>query len=141
MATPEGSRIVVENLSFELAVGETLCIAGKSGSGKSMTALSIMRLLPGGIARIAAGSISLAGRELTTLHKSAMRRVRGAEIAMIFQEPMTSLNPVMSVGRQLVEAIRAHREVGVWHGARDRTSSPVGGAHYRAGTAADTISS
>ena len=113
VATPEGSRIVVKDLSFELAVGETLCIAGESGSGKSMTALSIMRLLPGGIARIAAGSISLAGRELTTLHESAMRRVRGADIAMIFQEPMTSLNPVMSVGRQLVEAIRAHREVGV----------------------------
>ncbi len=112
VATPEGAWVVVKDLSFELAVGETLCIAGESGSGKSMTALSIMRLLPRGVARIAVGSISLAGRELATLPESAMRRVRGADIAMIFQEPMTSLNPVMSVGRQLAETIRAHLEVG-----------------------------
>ena len=111
VATPEGSRVVVDALSFDLAAGETLCIAGESGSGKSMTALSIMRLLPQNIARIASGSISLGGRELTRLPESDMRRVRGGDIAMIFQEPMTSLNPVMSVGRQLIEAIRAHREV------------------------------
>jgi peptide/nickel transport system ATP-binding protein len=112
VATPEGSRVVVEDISFDLAAGETLCIAGESGSGKSMTALSIMRLLPDNMARVVAGSISLAGRELTTLHESAMRAVRGGDIAMIFQEPMTSLNPVMSVERQLVEAIRAHRPMG-----------------------------
>jgi peptide/nickel transport system ATP-binding protein len=111
VATPEGSRIVVENLSFELAAGETLCIAGESGSGKSMTALSIMRLLPEPMARIGGGSIRLSGRELTTLPEPAMRRVRGGDIAMIFQEPMTSLNPVLSVGRQLVEAIEAHRDL------------------------------
>ena len=122
VATPEGSRVVVEDLSFDLAAGETLCIAGESGSGKSMTALSIMRLLPDNIARIAAGSISLAGRELTTLPESAMRRVRGGDIAMIFQEPMTSLNPVMSVGRQLIEAIRAHRPMRRRRSARDRAS-------------------
>ncbi len=112
VATPEGSRVVVENLSFELAAGETLCIAGESGSGKSMTALSIMRLLPEPMARIGGGSIRLSGRELTTLPEPAMRRVRGGDIAMIFQEPMTSLNPVLSVGRQLVEAIEAHRDLG-----------------------------
>ena len=83
-----------------------------------MTALSIMRLLPSNMARIVAGSISLAGRELTTLPESAMRQVRGGDIAMIFQEPMTSLNPVLSVGRQLVEAIRAHRHDGPRSGAR-----------------------
>jgi peptide/nickel transport system ATP-binding protein len=112
VATPDGSRVVVDDLSFELATQETLCIAGESGSGKSMTALSIMRLLPEPSARIAAGSVRLAGRELTVLPEAAMRRVRGGDVAMIFQEPMTSLNPVLSVGRQLVEAIRAHRAVG-----------------------------
>ncbi len=111
VATPEGPRVVVDDLSFEVAPGETLCIAGESGSGKSMTALSIMRLLPERMARIAGGSVKIAGRELTTLSEAAMRSVRGGEIAMIFQEPMTSLNPVLSVGRQLIEAIRAHRRV------------------------------
>jgi peptide/nickel transport system ATP-binding protein len=111
VATPEGSRTVVDGLSFDLAASETLCIAGESGSGKSMTALSIMRLLPEPMARIAGGSVRLAGRELTTLSESAMRRVRGGAIAMIFQEPMTSLNPVLSVGRQVVEAIVSHRDL------------------------------
>ena len=108
VATPEGSRVVVDGLSFDLAAGRTLCIAGESGSGKSMTALSIMRLLPEPMARVGGGSIRLAGRELLTLSETEMRRVRGGDVAMIFQEPMTSLNPVLSIGRQLVEAIRAH---------------------------------
>jgi peptide/nickel transport system ATP-binding protein len=112
VATPEGSRVVVEDVSFDLFAGETLCIAGESGSGKSITALSIMRLLPRNIARVVSGSISLAGQELTTLSESVMRSVRGGDVAMIFQEPMTSLNPVLSVERQLVEAIRAHRPLG-----------------------------
>ncbi|MBA3516531.1 MAG: ABC transporter ATP-binding protein [Rhizobiales bacterium] len=112
VATPEGSRIVVDNLSFDIAAGETLCIAGESGSGKSMTALSVMRLLPEPMARIAGGTVLLAGRELTTIPEAAMRRVRGGDIAMIFQEPMTSLNPVLTIGRQLAEAILAHREIG-----------------------------
>jgi peptide/nickel transport system ATP-binding protein len=119
VATAEGRLTVVDGLSFDVAAGETLCIAGESGSGKSMTALSIMRLLPEPMARIAGGSIGLAGRELTQLSEGEMRRVRGADIAMIFQEPMTSLNPVLSVRRQLTEAIRAHRPVGARE-ARDR---------------------
>src|SRR3954465_4245924 len=77
VATPAGARLVVENLSFDLAAGETLCIAGESGSGKSMTALSLMRLLPEPMARIAGGSVKLAGRELTTLSEGEMRQVRG----------------------------------------------------------------
>src|SRR5260221_9456738 len=109
VAPPEGRRTVVEDLSFDLAAGETLCIAGESGSGKTMTGLSLMRLLPQPMARIAGGTVTLAGRELTGLSESDMRHVRGAEIAMVFQEPMTSLNPVLSIGRQLTEAIRAHR--------------------------------
>src|SRR6202789_631023 len=109
--TPEGLRPVLEGLSFSLHPGETLCLAGESGSGKSLTALSIMRLLSLSL-KPRSGSIRLAGRELTTLSERAMRRVRGGEIAMIFQEPMTSLNPVLTVGAQLTEAIRAHDDVG-----------------------------
>jgi peptide/nickel transport system ATP-binding protein len=109
--TPEGLRPVLEDVSFTLHPGETLCLAGESGSGKSLTALSIMRLLSPSL-KPRSGSIRLAGRELTTLGERAMRRVRGGEIAMIFQEPMTSLNPVMKVGDQLAEAIRAHDDVG-----------------------------
>ena len=111
VATPDGRRTVVDNLSFDVAAGETVCIAGESGSGKTMTALAVMRLLPEPMARIGAGSISLAGRDLTALSEREMRAVRGAEIAMIFQEPMTSLNPVLTIGRQLTEAIRAHTRV------------------------------
>jgi peptide/nickel transport system ATP-binding protein len=105
--TPEGLRPVLEDVSFTLDPGETLCLAGESGSGKSLTALSIMRLLSLSL-KPRSGSIRLADRELTTLSERSMRRVRGGEIAMIFQEPMTSLNPVMTVGAQLMEAIRTH---------------------------------
>jgi peptide/nickel transport system ATP-binding protein len=111
VATPAGPKLVVEDLSFDLNPGETLCIAGESGSGKSMTSLSIMGLLPQPMARVAGGQVLLQGRDLLALPERQMRRVRGGEIAMIFQEPMTSLNPVMSVGRQIAEAIRAHRKV------------------------------
>ncbi|TJX70220.1 MAG: ABC transporter ATP-binding protein, partial [Mesorhizobium sp.] len=104
----DGSREVVSDLSLTLKRGETLCIAGESGSGKSMTALAIMQLLPQPAARISAGTIHLADTELTTLEERQMRRIRGDRIAMIFQEPMTSLNPVLSIGRQLTESIEAH---------------------------------
>ncbi|MBB3998880.1 ABC transporter ATP-binding protein [Aureimonas pseudogalii] len=108
----EGRRSVVRDLSFDLARGETLCIAGESGSGKSMTSLAILGLLPKPAARVAAGSVRLGMQELVGLDEAAMRAIRGDRIAMIFQEPMTSLNPVLTVGRQLTEAIRAHRPVG-----------------------------
>ncbi|MBZ9680932.1 MULTISPECIES: ABC transporter ATP-binding protein [unclassified Mesorhizobium] len=104
----EGSREVVSNLSLTLKRGETLCIAGESGSGKSMTALAIMQLLPQPAARISAGTIHLGATELTALDERRMRHIRGDRIAMIFQEPMTSLNPVLSIGRQLTESIEAH---------------------------------
>ncbi len=105
--TPEGLRPVLENVGFALAPGETLCLAGESGSGKSLTALSIMGLLSPSLKR-RSGSITLAGRELTALPERAMRLLRGGDVAMIFQEPMTSLNPVMTIGAQLTEAIRTH---------------------------------
>ncbi|MBZ9856314.1 ABC transporter ATP-binding protein [Mesorhizobium sp. CA13] len=109
----DGEREVVSNLSLTLQRGETLCIAGESGSGKSMTALAIMQLLPQPAARISSGTIRLlsgnAGdTDLTALDEHRMRRIRGDRVAMIFQEPMTSLNPVLSIGRQLTESIEAH---------------------------------
>jgi peptide/nickel transport system ATP-binding protein len=107
--TPEGRKPVLRNVSFDLAAGETLCIAGESGSGKSVTSLSIMGLLPKASLTVTAGRILLGDRDLTSLSDRAMRAVRGGDIAMIFQEPMTSLNPVISIGTQLTEAIREHQ--------------------------------
>ena len=108
VATPAGTAAVVDDLSFTLEKGETLCIAGESGSGKSMTALSLMRLLPEPVARIGGGTAMFKGRDLFTLSEPQMRRVRGNDIGMIFQEPMTSLNPVLTIGRQLSDAITSH---------------------------------
>ncbi len=105
--TPEGLKPVLQDVSFSLAPSETLCIAGESGSGKSLTALSIMRLLSPSLKQ-REGRIKLAGRELTTLSDREMRKLRGGEIAMIFQDPMSSLNPVMTIGAQMIEAIREH---------------------------------
>ena len=115
----DGEREVVSDLSFSLARGETLCIAGESGSGKSMTALAIMQLLPQPAARISSGLIRLGDIDLASYGENQMRRIRGDRIAMIFQEPMTSLNPVLSIGTQLIELIEAH--TGMSHGeARQR---------------------
>jgi peptide/nickel transport system ATP-binding protein len=99
---------VVRNVSFDVAARETVAIVGESGSGKSVTALSIMRLIPQESGRIQ-GSIKLAGRDLLTLPETAMHDVRGNEIAMIFQEPMTSLNPVLTIGFQIAESLIYHR--------------------------------
>jgi peptide/nickel transport system ATP-binding protein len=110
--TPTGPRSILEAVSFTLAPRETLCLAGESGSGKSVTSLAIMRLLPKASLRVARGSIKLAGRDLLSLPEREMRKVRGGDIAMIFQEPMTSLNPVMTIGAQMSEAIRIHQNVG-----------------------------
>ncbi|MGN8154855.1 ABC transporter ATP-binding protein [Agrobacterium sp. 22094] len=102
---------VVNDVSFMVDAGETLAIVGESGSGKSVTAMSIMRLLPEKTSRVS-GSVKLGDRELLTLSEKEMQDVRGNQIAMIFQEPMTSLNPVMTVGRQIAEAMRRHRQIG-----------------------------
>ncbi len=118
--TPQGLRRVLDDVSLTIGRDETVCLAGESGSGKSLTALSIMRLLARTSLRQTAGRIRLAGRDLTTLSDRAFRPIRGGEVAMIFQEPMTSLNPVMTVGAQLVEAIRAHGAEGA-AAARART--------------------
>jgi len=110
--TEGGMKPLVQDLSFSLRRGETLAIAGESGSGKSITSLAIMGLLPPPAVRVTGGAVRLGGVELTALPESRMRSLRGDRIAMIFQEPMTSLNPVLTVGVQLVEAIRAHDPVG-----------------------------
>ncbi len=109
--TEGGLRPLVQDLSFTLRRGETLAIAGESGSGKSITSLAIMGLLPPPAVRVTAGRVLLGATDLTALPESALRRVRGDRVAMIFQEPMTSLNPVLTVGMQLAEAIRAHQDV------------------------------
>jgi oligopeptide/dipeptide ABC transporter ATP-binding protein len=98
-------------VSFEVSAGETLAVVGESGSGKSVTALSILRLIPQPPGRIESGRVLFKGRDLLTLTEAEMRRIRGAEISMIFQEPMTSLNPVFTCGEQIVEAVVLHDRV------------------------------
>ena len=109
LTTRDGVAPVIDNLSFKLGHGENISFVGESGCGKSMTALAIMGLLPEGIGRIAAGSIQFNGEELTTASNERLRDIRGNEISMIFQEPMTSLNPVYTVGEQIAEVLRAHQ--------------------------------
>ncbi|MGH7542430.1 MAG: ATP-binding cassette domain-containing protein, partial [Gemmatimonadota bacterium] len=96
--TDEGTAKAVDGVSFEVAEQETLGIVGESGCGKSVTALSILRLIPDPPGRVESGSVEFQGRDLLDLSEKEMRRIRGNEIAMIFQEPMTSLNPVYTVG-------------------------------------------
>jgi oligopeptide/dipeptide ABC transporter ATP-binding protein len=102
----------VDGVSFTLRRGETLAIVGESGSGKSVTSLSIMRLVPTPPGEITAGTVLFRGRDLLRLPERAMRRIRGNEIGMIFQEPMSSLNPLLKVGEQIAEVVRAHRGLG-----------------------------
>jgi peptide/nickel transport system ATP-binding protein len=107
IAFPGSDRKAVSNISFSIAEGETLGLVGESGSGKSATSLALLRLLAPTASL--SGRIGFGGRDLLALNDEEMRRCRGREIAMIFQEPMTALNPVMRVGEQIAEAIRAHQ--------------------------------
>ena len=109
--TDQGELPAVNHVSFQVEKGKTLGIVGESGCGKSMTSLCVMRLFPSPPGRIVGGSILFDGKDLTKLSKKEMRSVRGKGIAMIFQEPMTSLNPVLTIGKQLTEAILAHESV------------------------------
>jgi oligopeptide/dipeptide ABC transporter ATP-binding protein len=107
--TDAGIVKAVDGVSFHIDRGETLAVVGESGSGKSVTSLAIMRLLPRPAARPAGGAIRFDGEDLSLRSDAEMRRIRGNEIGMIFQEPMTSLNPVMTVGEQIAERIRVHK--------------------------------
>ena len=109
--TSSGLFKAVDDVSFIVRRGETLAIVGESGCGKSVTALSVMRLVPDPPGRIVGGSVTLEGTDLLGLDESAMRRIRGDRISMIFQEPMTSLNPVMRIGDQITEAVTLHRPI------------------------------
>ncbi len=110
--TEDGVVPAVDGISFDLDKGGTIGIVGESGSGKSVTSLSVMRLIPIPPGKIEAGSvIEFEGRDLTKLSESEMRRIRGNEISMIFQEPMTSLNPVFTIGDQIMEAIILHQKL------------------------------
>jgi oligopeptide/dipeptide ABC transporter ATP-binding protein len=110
--TMEGRVRAVDGVSFEVMPGETVALVGESGCGKTVTGLSILRLVPQPPGRYAAGEVRLGGRDLLALPEREMRGVRGREVAMIFQEPMTALNPVFTVGSQLTEVLRRHRGLG-----------------------------
>ncbi|TXL73727.1 ABC transporter ATP-binding protein [Vineibacter terrae] len=117
--TLDGVVRAVDGVSFDLARGETLGIVGESGCGKSVTALSILRLIPPETSRIVGGSVRFDGRDLAALSEAEMRAIRGHRIAMIFQEPMTSLNPVLTIGTQIAENVVRHTGV-PWRAALDR---------------------
>jgi oligopeptide/dipeptide ABC transporter ATP-binding protein len=111
LTTSLGVIKAVDGVSFDVKEGETVAIVGESGCGKSMTALSIMRLIPRPQASIVGGEIRFQGNDLLKLDDEEVRRIRGAEIAMIFQEPMTSLNPVLTIERQITETLEAHGSI------------------------------
>ncbi|MEM9639795.1 MAG: ABC transporter ATP-binding protein, partial [Pseudomonadota bacterium] len=137
LATRGGMVPVVDDLSLWLNPGETLSIVGESGSGKSMTALAVMGLLPR-IGRVASGRIMFEGQDMTQMEDAALRRIRGNQIGMIFQEPMTSLNPVYTVGEQIAEVLRHHQNQSAaeaWGNAIDLLDAVrIPNAKGRAGT-------
>ncbi|ODU56206.1 MAG: hypothetical protein ABS99_06210 [Acetobacteraceae bacterium SCN 69-10] len=108
--TERGEINAVEDITFDIDEGEILGIVGESGSGKSVTALTIMGLLPQPPARVAAGSVRFRGETLTGMSEPRLERIRGSGISMVFQEPMTSLNPVFTIGEQIMETVRAHEK-------------------------------
>ncbi|KOX20568.1 ABC transporter ATP-binding protein, partial [Streptomyces sp. NRRL F-6491] len=129
--TPDGRPLhAVRDVSFTLRRGETLAVVGESGSGKSTTALALLRMLPG-TGRITGGSVLLDGEDLATATEDRLREVRGARVGMIFQDPMTALNPVLSIGRHLDEVLRAHD-------GRDRTPTDDTGTGTGTGTSTAT---
>ncbi len=125
LRTAEGDITALAGIDLDIGAGESVGVVGESGSGKSMTALAIMRLIPSPPGRISGGQVKFEGSDLLRRSERDMRSVRGSEIAMIFQEPMTSLNPVISVGSQIVEAILLHERVSL-RAARARAVEMLG---------------
>ena len=123
--TGRGTVTAVNNVSFDVAAGETLAIVGESGSGKSVTALSILRLIPDPPGHIESGQILFDGKDLLKMSDAEIRAVRGDRIAMIFQEPMSSLNPSLTVGMQVAEPINLHRKL-PWRQALDKARELLG---------------
>jgi oligopeptide transport system ATP-binding protein len=109
--TPEGTVYAVNGVSFTLKEGETLAVVGESGCGKSVTMMSILRLISIPPGEIVSGTVNYRGRDLLKLEEYEMEQIRGKEIAMVFQDPMTSLNPVLSIGRQLTETLHTHTQM------------------------------
>ncbi|MGX5668027.1 ABC transporter ATP-binding protein [Rhizobium daejeonense] len=99
---------LIEDVTFDVAAGETLALVGESGAGKSLSALALLGLLPPSAMRVTAGSISLMGEDITAAPAARMRRIRGGQVAMIFQDPLSCLNPVLTVGRQIMETLKLH---------------------------------
>jgi len=123
--TERGQVTAVDDVSFDVDAGETVAIVGESGSGKSVTALSIMRLIPSPPGRIDTGEVMFDGRDLFKLDDAGIRNIRGNKIAMIFQEPMSSLNPALTVGLQVAEPVRLHRSV-AWAKATEMAEQLLG---------------
>jgi len=123
--TERGTVKAVDGVSFDLRAGETLAIVGESGSGKSVTAMSILRLIPTPPGRISSGEVTFDGRDLLKLDDREIRAIRGNRIAMIFQEPMSSLNPSLTVGLQIAEPINLHRKT-PWAAAMDKVVELLG---------------
>lgn len=117
--TARGPITAVDGASFDIGAGESVALVGESGCGKSVTAMSIMRLIASPPGRVLGGTVELDGRDLLALPEAEMRSVRGNDIAMIFQEPMTSLNPVLTVGYQIAEALMVHRDLTRAEAARE----------------------
>jgi len=110
-STERGIIRAIDNVSFDVMPGETLGLVGESGCGKSVTSLAVLGLIPSPPGRITGGSIKLNGRELVGLPESEYRRIRGSEISMIFQEPMTALNPVFRISNQMIDVLVRHQKL------------------------------
>ena len=117
--TEGGQVVAVDDVSFSVLPGQTIGIVGESGCGKSVTSLSIMGLIPSPPGKVIGGEINFKGKNLLTLNSAEMRKIRGNEISMIFQEPMTSLNPVLTIGVQIAENVVRRMKLG-WRAAMDR---------------------
>ena len=138
--TSDGVIKAVDGISYDVEDGETVALVGESGCGKSVSALSIMRLVPAPHGRIVGGRVLFKGEDLLQLKPRDMRRVRGRQIAMVFQDPMTSLNPVLSIKRQMTEGMELHLGLGTRESRkRALTSAPVAADDWALGSAYGSI--